>query len=129
MKPAWAIEEYASMRLMFVWAMASTEPTTTVTAARTTTKGFQSHVSGLNATMNTRSSAPKAATFVPALMNAVTHVGAPWYASGVHIWNGTAATLKANPTARRPVAASASAAPPVTPESELPMPERFVVPV
>ncbi len=27
-------------------------------------------------------------------MNAVTGVGAPWYTSGVHMWNGTAATLK-----------------------------------
>ena len=47
--------------------------------------------------MNTRSRAPNAATFVPADMNAVTHVGAPWYASGVHMWNGTAATLKREP--------------------------------
>ena len=31
-------------------------------------------------------------------MNAVTEVGAPWYTSGVHMWNGTAATLKPNPT-------------------------------
>ncbi len=31
-------------------------------------------------------------------MNAVTGVGAPWYTSGVHMWNGTAATLKPSPT-------------------------------
>ena len=31
-------------------------------------------------------------------MNAVTGVGAPWYTSGVHVWNGTAATLKPSPT-------------------------------
>ena len=30
-------------------------------------------------------------------MNAVTGVGAPWYTSGVHMWNGTAATLKPRP--------------------------------
>ena len=30
-------------------------------------------------------------------MNAVTGVGAPWYTSGVHTWNGTAATLNAEP--------------------------------
>ena len=33
-------------------------------------------------------------------MNAVTGVGAPWYTSGVHMWNGTAATLKPSPTSR-----------------------------
>ena len=31
-------------------------------------------------------------------MNAVTGVGAPWYTSGVHMWNGAAATLKPRPT-------------------------------
>src|SRR5437870_2572186 len=117
------------MRLMSDWAMARTEPTTMVTAASTTTKGAQSHVSGLKATMNTRSSAPKAATFVPALMKAVTHVGAPWYASGVHMWKGTAAILNANPTARSPAAPSASAAPPETLERDRANPDRFVVPV
>ncbi len=30
-------------------------------------------------------------------MNAVTGVGAPWYTSGVHMWNGAAATLKPRP--------------------------------
>src|SRR4051812_12053808 len=34
-------------------------------------------------------------------MNATTGVGAPWYTSGVHEWNGTAATLNPNPTSRR----------------------------
>ena len=28
-------------------------------------------------------------------MNAVTGVGAPWYTSGVHMWNGTAGDLEA----------------------------------
>ena len=32
-------------------------------------------------------------------MKAVTDVGAPWYTSGVHMWNGTAASLKPKPTA------------------------------
>ena len=31
-------------------------------------------------------------------MKAVTGVGAPSYASGAHMWNGTAATLKPNAT-------------------------------
>ena len=37
-------------------------------------------------------------------MNAVTAAGAPWYASGVHMWNGTADTLNAKPTSSRPSA-------------------------
>jgi len=31
-------------------------------------------------------------------MKPVTGVGAPWYTSGVHMWNGTAATLNPKPT-------------------------------
>ena len=41
------------------------------------------------------------ATFVADAMNAVTGVGAPWYTSGVHMWNGTAATLKPRPTSEQ----------------------------
>ena len=44
-------------------------------------------------------SAKNAAVFVAADMNAVTGVGAPWYTSGVHMWNGAAETLNANPIA------------------------------
>src|SRR5437762_7678028 len=109
--------------------MARTLPTIMVAAARPHTMGRHSTTSGLNPTLNTRRNAPNAATFVPALMKAVTHVGAPWYASGVHMWKGTAATLKANPTARSPAAPSASAAPPETPERDRAIPDRFVVPV
>jgi len=35
-------------------------------------------------------------------MNAVTDVGAPSYTSGVHMWKGTAATLKPSETVIRP---------------------------
>ena len=41
-------------------------------------------------------------------MNPVTGEGAPWYTSGVHMWNGTAAILKANPTSMRESPASRS---------------------
>ena len=34
-------------------------------------------------------------------MKAVTGVGEPWYTSGVHAWNGTAATLNPSPTSSR----------------------------
>ena len=39
-------------------------------------------------------------------MNAVIGVGAPTYTSGVHAWNGTAATLNSRPTATSAVPAS-----------------------
>ena len=51
-----------------------------------------------NASSQTRRNAANAAAFTAAAMNAVTGVGAPSYTSGVHMWNGTAATLKQKPT-------------------------------
>ena len=42
--------------------------------------------------------APNAATFVAAAIKPVIAVGAPWYTSGDHAWNGTAPTLKRSPT-------------------------------
>src|SRR5438552_14113674 len=117
------------MRLTFVWPMPRAEPTTIVIAAITHTKGRQSQISGESALSNTRRNAPNAATFVPALMNAVTHVGAPWYASGVHMWKGTAATLNANPTPRSPAPARASDNGPIWPESLPAIAVMLVVPV
>src|SRR5437763_16848215 len=129
MNPACATLEYASIRLTSVWAMASTEPTTMVTAARAQMNGVQSHDSGWNATSNTRMNAANAATLVAADMYAVMGVGAPWYASGAHMWNGTAATLNENPTASRPAAASASGCAPGRPARWRAIPARLVVPV
>ena len=45
-----------------------------------------------------RRKAAKPATLVADDMNAVTGLGAPWYTSGVHMWNGTAEILKPSPT-------------------------------
>src|SRR5262249_52749905 len=53
---------------------------------------------------NTRTNAANAAALTPVDMKAVTDGGAPSYASGVHIWNGTADTLNAKPTSSRPIA-------------------------
>ena len=61
-------------------------------------------------------------------MNAVTGVGAPWYTSGVHMWNGTAATLNANPTSRKTTASSPIAWLPGPPSASAILP-MFVVPV
>src|SRR5512143_1325090 len=59
-----------------------------------------------NDVRNTRVNAANAAAFTPVDMKPVTAGGAPSYASGVHMWNGTAATLNANPTNSRPTASS-----------------------
>ena len=67
--------------------------------------------------MKTRSIAAKPPTLAPTDMKAVTLVGAPSYTSGVHIWKGTAATLKANPTIRKATPASPIEPPPVMPAS------------
>ena len=39
-------------------------------------------------------------------MKEVTGVGAPWYTSGVQVWNGTAATLNPRPTSSSAMPAS-----------------------
>ena len=51
---------------------------------------------------------PNAATFVQAAMNAVTGVGAPWYTSGVQVWNGPTEPLNSRPTTSRPRPANSS---------------------
>src|SRR5262245_7899381 len=71
--------------------------------------GCQSVEYASNASTNTRSKPANAAAFTADAMNATTGVGAPWYTSGVHEWNGTAATLKPNPTSRSPKPASSNA--------------------
>src|SRR3954470_23086794 len=48
-------------------------------------------------TTSTRSITAKAALFTATAMYVVLGVGAPSYASGVHMWNGTALILNANP--------------------------------
>ena len=75
-----------------------------VAAATQATSGPQSVLNGSNAERNTRVNAANAATFTPVDMKPVTIAGAPSYASGVHMWNGTAEILKAKPTSSRPTA-------------------------
>src|SRR5262245_28386428 len=127
-KPAWLMLEYASIRLMSVWAIARIAPPTIDSADSTQMTGCQSQVTGWNATLNTRMSAANAATLVAADMNPVTAVGAPWYTSGVHMWKGTAETLNANPTASSPIPVTASAIEPVRPASAFDMSARPVEP-
>src|SRR6476659_3902785 len=62
-----------------------------------------------NATTNTRNKPANAAAFTALAMYATTGVGEPWYTSGAHAWNGTAAILKPNPTNNNAKPASNSA--------------------
>ena len=77
-KPAWATDEYPSIRLTSVWAIATSDPSSIVTTETARISGRQSHDAPPNATKSTRMSATTAAALVPAAMNAVTGVGAPW---------------------------------------------------
>ena len=77
MKPAWLIDEYASMRFTSVCTMASTEPTTKVSIASTNIAGRQSSALLGNATTKSRTNATTAATLPSDAMRPVTCVGAP----------------------------------------------------
>src|SRR6516225_11694886 len=98
--------EYASIRLTFVCATPTTVPTIIVSAATGQSTVAQLARMGSSADRNTRTNAANAAAFTPVDMNAVTAGGAPSYASGVHMWNGTAATLNEKPTRRNAIEAS-----------------------
>ena len=75
-----------------------------------------------------RSIAPKAAILVAAAMNAVIGVGAPWYTSGIHEWNGTAPTLNSTPTSSSAMPISASDVLPDPDATASAMPPRSSVP-
>src|SRR3954462_10846122 len=96
--------EYASIRFRFVCATPTTVPRIIVAAAMTQTIGDQSALNGSNDDRNTRANAANAAAFTPVDMKPVTMAGAPSYASGVHMWKGTAEILNAKPTSSRPSA-------------------------
>src|SRR3990172_8842527 len=58
------------------------------------------------ATAITRINAAKPAALEAVDRNPATGVGAPWYTSGAQKWNGTAETLKPNPTSTSPITAA-----------------------
>ena len=76
--PACATEEYASRRLTSFWVTPTTVPTIIVSAAITQSTGAQSSSRRGTAVWKNRRIAPNAASLVPAAMNAVIEVGAPW---------------------------------------------------
>src|SRR5512146_3595256 len=92
------------MRLMLVWTMATTLPRIKVITQSRRNRLDQSAFNPPSPSTKTRRNAAKLAALEATAMNAVTEVGAPSYTSGVHIWNGTTASLKPNPAANRIVA-------------------------
>src|SRR6185503_8892202 len=109
--------EYASMRFRLACATPTTVPRIIVAAAITATTGAQpgpaADISrnGSKLERKTRTNAANAAAFTPVDMKPVTMAGAPSYASGVHMWNGTAEILNAKPTSSSPSAMSTIASP------------------
>src|SRR5215475_6444216 len=86
------------MRFTFFWTSAAMLPHASEVHAIAAIAHRQRRSSAGNATTRTRYMTTSAAIFVADDMNDVTGVGAPWYASGVHMWNGAADALKASPT-------------------------------
>src|SRR6267378_8286940 len=73
-------------------------PTTMLVAATKASSACHSGARWGSPPAKTRMIMANAAALVPTDMKAVTGMGAPWYTSGVHMWNGAADTLNAKPT-------------------------------
>ena len=96
----WPMEEYAISRLILVWPMAAKAPSAIeAMATKTTICCHWAKILG-KATIVVRTNMAMPATLGAAAKNAVIGVGAPSYTSGVHMWNGTAETLKQKPANR-----------------------------
>src|SRR5205823_11979588 len=92
------------MRLMLLCAIAARLPIAMDSSDRTTSMSCQplgncgvSPESGCSAFTSSRIAIANAASLGPVLMKSVTAEGAPWYTSGIHMWNGTTPTLNASP--------------------------------
>ena len=83
--PAWAMLEYARSRVKLFCINAATLPKVIVAIATIAKVEYQSMFTVVNATMNTRKAAAKAAIFAPAASKALMVVGAPSNASGIHM--------------------------------------------
>ncbi len=78
MKPTCEIVEYASMRLMFVWAMATRLPIPNDNTQSTISMSRQPpSCSGPKPSLSTRQISANEPSFVTEPMNSVTGVGAP----------------------------------------------------
>src|SRR5690606_41092543 len=86
--PACATDEYAIIRFTSRWVRPRMAPIAIDTIATAVSTPRHSHDVDSRLTVSTRIRPPKAATLVQAAMNPVTGVGAPWWTSGVQVWNG-----------------------------------------
>src|SRR6059058_2654155 len=89
--------EYARSRVKLFCINAARLPKVIVAIAKIAKVEYQSILTEVIATMNTRKAAAKAAILAPAAKRALTVVGAPSKASGIHMWKGTTAILTPNP--------------------------------
>src|SRR5690242_12681518 len=99
--PAWAMDEYASIRLILDCVNAAIFPAVIVTIDSASNSMRQSVFRDGSPSRKIRRSIANDAAFDPTERNAVTGVGAPSYTSGAHIWNGTAAILNPIPATIR----------------------------
>ena len=86
--------------------MAAMLPTVIVITAMIPKASVQSRLSATAPITITLKAAAKPAFLVPAASRAAIVGGAPSYASGSHIWNGTKPILKPNPAINIPTAKS-----------------------
>src|SRR6266516_704148 len=99
--------EYARSRVKLFCISAATLPKVIVAIATIAKVEYQSTLIVENPTMNTRNAAANPAIFAPDASRALTVVGAPSNASGIHIWKGTTAILTPKPATKRTIAISA----------------------
>src|SRR5438046_4671030 len=99
--------EYARRRVKLFCISAATLPKVIVAIATIAKVEYQSMLTVPNATMNTRNAAANAAIFATAASNALTVVGAPSKASGIHMWKGTTDILTPKPTTDITIASKA----------------------
>src|SRR5437667_4333472 len=122
--------EYARRRVKLFCISATTFPSVIVAIATIAKVEYQTMLTVPNATINTRNAAANAAIFATAASNALTVVGAPSKASGIHMWKGTTAILSPKPATHITMAIKANGlVSPVIVPRELAIAGRLVDPV
>src|SRR5437016_13595778 len=101
--------EYARRRVKLFCMSAARLPKVIVAIATIAKVEYQSTLMVDNPTMNTRNAAANAAIFAPEASSALTVVGAPSNASGIHMWKGTTAIVTPKPATKRTIAIRAKA--------------------
>src|SRR5512143_3282340 len=114
---------------MLVWDMAITLPKVMVAIATKPITMLQSALIATNPMMKTLNRAMKPIFLEPDASIAVMVVGAPWYTSGAHMWNGTIATLKPKPATIMTIASRRTGTMPVRPATAGPTAWKLTWPV